>query len=204
MFDKLTIFSDMIVFTQYAMQVVMSFMMLVMIFVLLPRASVSAKRINEVLDMSKLESEEIVLENKDFDINRLLHEIREVIEKQVYERGISLSEKEYNLKYRYLNGSPVHLKRILMNIISNAVKYNKEKGEILLSYYETQVDNRHILFEFQCKDTGVGMSKEFQNHIFEPFTQETGGARSVYGGTGLGMPITKKLIEKMGGTIKFE
>lgn len=160
--------------------------------------------INEMLDMSKLESEEIVLENKDFDINRLLHEIREVIEKQVYERGISLSEKEYNLKYRYLNGSPVHLKRILMNIISNAVKYNKEKGEILLSYYETQVDDRHILFEFQCKDTGVGMSKEFQNHIFEPFTQETGGARSVYGGTGLGMPITKKLIEKMGGTIKFE
>ena len=160
--------------------------------------------INEVLDMSKLESEEIVLENKDFDINKLLHEIREVIEKQVYERGISLSEKEYNLKYRYLNGSPVHLKRILMNIISNAVKYNKEKGEILLSYYETQADDRHILFEFHCKDTGVGMSKEFQNHIFEPFTQETGGARSVYGGTGLGMPITKKLIEKMGGTIKFE
>ena len=65
-------------------------------------------------------------------------------------------------------------------------------------------DDRHILFEFHCKDTGVGMSKEFQNHIFEPFTQETGGARSVYGGTGLGMPITKKLIEKMGGTIKFE
>ena len=91
-----------------------------------------------------------------------------------------------------------------MNIISNAVKYNKEKGEILLSYYETQVDDRHILFEFHCKDTGVGMSKEFQDHIFEPFTQETGGARSVYGGTGLGMPITKKLIEKMGGTIKFE
>ena len=91
-----------------------------------------------------------------------------------------------------------------MNIISNAVKYNKEKGEILLSYYETQVDDRHILFEFHCKDTGVGMSKEFQNHIFEPFTQETGGARSVYGGTGLGMPITKKLIEKMGGTINFE
>ena len=68
-----------------------------------------------------------------------------------------------------------------MNIISNAVKYNKEKGEILLSYYETQADDRHILFEFHCKDTGVGMSKEFQNHIFEPFTQETGGARSVYG-----------------------
>ena len=91
-----------------------------------------------------------------------------------------------------------------MNIISNAVKYNKEKGEILLSYYETQVDDRHILFEFHCKDTGVGMSKEFQNHIFEPFTQETGGARSVYGGTGLGMPITKKLVVKMGGTISFE
>ena len=74
-------------------------------------------------------------------------------------------------------------------MLSNTIKKN---GVILLSYYETQVDDRHILFEFHCKDTGVGMSKEFQNHIFEPFTQETGGARSVYGGTGLGMPITKK------------
>ena len=91
-----------------------------------------------------------------------------------------------------------------MNIISNTVKYNKEKGKILLSYYKTQIDNRQILIKIPCKDTGVGMSKEFQNHIFEPFTQETGGARSVYGGTGLGMPITKKLIEKMVGTIKFE
>ena len=160
--------------------------------------------INEVLDMSKLESEEIVLENKDFDINRLLHEIREVIEKQVYERGISLSEKEYNLEYRYLNGSPVHLKRILMNIISNAVKYNKEKGEILLSYYETQVDDRHILFEFHCKDTGVGMSKNFRiifsNHLLRKqavqdlFMEEQD----------LVCQLQKKLVEKMGGTIKFK
>ena len=73
-----------------------------------------------------------------WDYKTLSHEIREVIEKQVYERGINLFEKEYNLEYRYLNGSPVHLKRILMNIISNAVKYNKEKGVILLSYYEIE------------------------------------------------------------------
>ena len=73
-----------------------------------------------------------------WDYKTPFHEIREVIEKQVYERGINLFEKEYNLEYRYLNGSPVHLKRILMNIISNAVKYNKEKGVILLSYYEIE------------------------------------------------------------------
>ena len=73
-----------------------------------------------------------------------------------------------------------------MNIISNAVKYNKEKGEILLSYYETQVDDRHILFEFHCKDTGVGMSKEFQKHIFEPFTQDAYNSHAQYNGTGLG------------------
>ena len=70
--------------------------------------------------------------------------------------------------------------------------------------FRYHTDKENILFEFHCKDTGIGMSKEFQNHIFEPFTQEKGGARSVYGGTGLGMPITKKLIEKMGGTIKLE
>ena len=70
--------------------------------------------------------------------------------------------------------------------------------------FRYHTDKENILFEFHCKDTGIGMSKEFQNHIFEPFTQEKGGARSVYGGTGLGMPITEKLIEKMGGTVKFE
>ena len=90
-----------------------------------------------------------------------------------------------------------------MNIISNAVKYNKEKGEILLSYYETQVDDRHILFEFHCKDTGVGMSKEFQKHAFEIFAQEHKTARITYNGSGVGLSIVKKTVDLLGGKVDF-
>ena len=89
-----------------------------------------------------------------------------------------------------------------MNIISNAVKYNKEK-EILLSYYETQVDDRHILFEFHCKDTGVGMSKEFQKHAFEIFAQEHKTARTTYNGSGVGLSIVKKTVALLGGKVDF-
>ena len=103
MFDKLTIFSDMIVFTQYAMQVVMSFMMLVMIFVLLPRASVSAKRINEVLDMGKLESGEVVLEEKSFHLQELLNEVLTVIEKLAQERGIEVIKRDLSVSRQHAN-----------------------------------------------------------------------------------------------------
>ena len=100
--------------------------------------------------------------------------------------------------------SELHIRQIAMNIISNAVKYNRVGGEIRLGCCEKpSADPETAQIEFTCADTGIGMSEEFQKHVFEPFAQERNTARSEYGGTGLGMPIAKSLAEKMGGTLSF-
>ena len=97
------------------------------------------------------------------------------------------------------------MKRVMMNILSNAVKYNRENGQIYISCIEIPSEQPEMTtMEFVCRDTGIGMAEEFQKHIFEPFAQEHAGSRTKFSGTGLGMPISKKLIEKMGGTITFE
>ena len=160
--------------------------------------------INEVLDMGKLESEEVLLEERSFNFFDLFKEIRMVIEKQARERGIHIIVHKYKVIHEDLIGSPVHVKRVLMNILTNAIKYNKDNGKISMEFEEIQEDKDIIILQFKCEDTGIGMSKSFQKRIFEPFAQEQAGARTVYGGTGLGMPITKSLVEKMGGTISFE
>ena len=160
--------------------------------------------INEVLDMGKLESEEVILEERSFNFFGLFKEIRMVIEKQAKERGIQIIVHKYRLIHENLIGSPLHVKRVVMNILTNAIKYNKDNGKIIMEFQEVQEDQDTVRIQFKCKDTGIGMSESFQKKIYEPFAQEKVGARTVYGGTGLGMPITKKLIEKMGGTITFE
>ena len=124
--------------------------------------------------------------------------------KKADEREIKVEHKTPEIIHKDLIGSPIHLKRLLMNILSNAVKYNKDYGKIYLSAREIPSDQDGIVtFEFTCQDTGIGMSEEFQKHLFEPFAQEQKGGASKFGGTGLGMPITKSLVEKMGGTITF-
>ena len=160
--------------------------------------------VNEVLDMGKLESGEIMLEEREFDLKELLDSVGVVVDKQARERGITIITDSYPVEHRYLLGSPLHLRRLLMNIISNAVKYNRVGGEIRLGCCEkTSADPETAQIEFTCADTGIGMSEEFQKHVFEPFAQERNTARSEYGGTGLGMPIAKSLAEKMGGTLSF-
>ena len=115
-----------------------------------------------------------------------------------------MEHKTPEIIHKDLIGSPIHLKRLLMNILSNAVKYNKDYGKIYLSSREIPSDQDGVvMLEFICQDTGIGMSEEFQKHLFEPFAQEQKGGASKFGGTGLGMPITKSLVEKMGGTITF-
>ena len=124
--------------------------------------------------------------------------------KKADEREIKVEHKTPEIIHKDLIGSPIHLKRLLMNILSNAVKYNKDYGKIYLSAREIPSDQDGIVtFEFTCQDTGIGMSEEFQKHLFELFAQEQKGGASKFGGTGLGMPITKSLVEKMGGTITF-
>ena len=160
--------------------------------------------INEVLDMGKLESEEVILEERSFNFFELFKEIRMVIEKQAKERGIQIVVHKYRVIHENLIGSPLHVKRVVMNILTNAIKYNKDNGKIIMEFQEVQEDQDTVRIQFKCKDTGIGMSESFQKKIYEPFAQEKAWARTVYSGTGLGMPITKSLVEKMGGTISFE
>ena len=161
--------------------------------------------VSEVLDMSKLESGEIQLEEKPFDVVTLLDEVTGVVGRLADERNITVAHKGRTIEHRNLIGSPVHLKRLLMNIMSNAVKYNRDHGHIYLYTRELpSADSSIATLQFVCEDNGIGMSEEFQQRIFEPFTQEQKGGASKFGGTGLGMSIAKSLAEKMGGTISFE
>jgi len=161
--------------------------------------------LNDVLDMSKLESDEVMLEEIPFNLSGICEEVLVVVEQMAIEQNIRIMWEENEIIHRNCIGSPAHVKRILMNILSNAVKYNKENGSIYISSRELISEQQDMTtIEFVCRDTGIGMTDEFQKHIFEPFAQEHTGSRTKFAGTGLGMPITKKLVEKMGGTITFE
>ena len=160
--------------------------------------------INEVLDMSKLESGSVTLEHVPFSLEKMAYEIFTVLEKQAEERGIEVIEEDCHVEHPKLIGSPVHFKRLVMNIIGNAIKYNRPHGKIYITCREVSFDGNTAVIETKIRDTGIGMSEEFQKHLFEPFSQENSSARTKYGGTGLGMSITKSLVEKMGGTITFE
>ena len=161
--------------------------------------------VNDVLDMSKLESGEIVLEEIPFNLSSISREVFVVIEQMAAEQNIRVAWEKKEITHRDFIGSPGYVKRVMMNILSNAVKYNKENGQIYVSCVEIPSEQPEMTtMEFVCRDTGIGMAEEFQKHIFEPFAQEHAGSRTRFSGTGLGMPISKKLIEKMGGTITFE
>ena len=161
--------------------------------------------VNDVLDMSKLESGEIVLEEIPFNLSKISREVFVVIEQMAAEQNIRIVWEKKEITHRDLIGSPGYVKRVMMNILSNAMKYNRENGHIYISCIEIPSGQPETTtMEFVCRDTGIGMTEEFQKHIFEPFAQEHSGSRTKFAGTGLGMPIAKKLIEKMGGTITFE
>ena len=160
---------------------------------------------NDVLDMSKLESGEIVLEEIPFNLSSISKEVFVVIEQVAAEQNIRIVWEKNEITHRDLIGSPWYVKRVMMNILSNAVKYNKENGQIYISCIEIPSEQPEMTtMEFVCRDTGIGMAEEFQKYVFEPFAQEHAGSRTKFSGTGLGMQITKKLVEKMGGTITFE
>ena len=159
--------------------------------------------VNEVLDMGKLESGELVLAEIPFDLIPLLDAVGVPLEQTAKSRGIRIAWLPREVQHTALVGSPIHLKRLLMNLVSNAVRYNKDNGSVTLSCRELETKGDTAWFEFTCADTGIGMSEAYQQHLFEPFTQEHSTARSTYGGTGLGMPIAKSLVDKMGGEITF-
>ncbi|MEI3273826.1 MAG: ATP-binding protein [Fusicatenibacter saccharivorans] len=161
--------------------------------------------VNDVLDMSKLESGEIVLEEIPFNLSSISREVFVVIEQMTAEQNIQIVWEKKEITHRNFIGSPGYVKRVMMNVLSNAVKYNRENGQIYISCMEIPSEQPEMTtMEFVCRDTGIGMTEEFQKCVFEPFAQEHTGSRTKFAGTGLGMAIAKNLIEKMGGTITFE
>lgn len=161
--------------------------------------------VNEVLDMGKLEAGEMLIDEQAFNIHKIFQDVLVVIEKMSDEQDIELIKGGFDVSHCELIGCARYVKRVLMNIMSNAVKYNKKQGSITIKCRELPSNKKDkVLIEFICEDTGIGMSEEYSKRIFEPFTQEVEGARTKYGGSGLGMPITKGLVDNMGGIISFE
>lgn len=161
--------------------------------------------INDVLDMSKLESGKIELAEVPFNFKEILNECTSIIETQASERGIHIVDTDRtSLIHGNVIGSPLHVKQILMNILSNAMKYNKVSGTIACFAEEFDFTGDNVTIQITISDTGIGMSKEFMERIYEPFTQEDVPGRSQYQGTGLGMAITKELVECMNGVIELE
>ena len=168
-------------------------------------SSLLLELVNDVLDMSKLESGEIVLEAVPFNLSRISREVFVVIDQMAAEQNIRIVWEKKEITHRDFIGSPGYVKRVMMNILSNAVKYNRENGQIYISCIEIPSEQPEMTtMEFVCQDTGIGMTEEFQKYVFEPFAQEHTGSRTRFAGTGLGMAIAKNLVEKMGGTITFE
>ena len=160
--------------------------------------------VNSILNMNKLESGVIVLEHKKFNLLDVLGEINNIAEMNANLKNLHLSINHKGIKHCHLVGSPLHLKQILQNIASNAIKYTGEDGSISFSTEEICCENGRATFQFVCSDTGCGMSREFVSHAFEPFAQEDESARTSYMGTGLGLAIAKQLADMMGGTISVK
>ena len=174
------------------------------------KAKVAAKYllslINDVLQLSKLEDPNVTLTFEAFNVKKLAEDILTIIKMRAVEYGITVEyEKNTNVfEFPYIWGSPLHVRQIFINILSNSIKYNKRDGKIFCKVSSTMSSEKQVIYKIVIADTGVGMSEEFLEHLFEPFAREDEGINSAYEGTGLGMSIVKRLVEKMEGTIKVQ
>ncbi|MCI8664986.1 MAG: response regulator [Hungatella sp.] len=160
--------------------------------------------VNDVLQISKLESGRPVVVEEPFDLHDILETCMTILSVQAEEAGIRLVLEEVDLQHSRLKGNPLRLKQILMNIMDNAVKYNRIHGSVFIQVKETACKNGIASYRFVIEDTGIGIGEDFKKHIFEPFAQEHQDARTHYNGVGLGMFIVKKLVDEMKGTIEVD
>lgn len=175
----------------------------------LNKMEVLTKHLNElvedILNMSKLESDHMEIVNESFDLNHLVEEINDLIDAQVSIQNITYHKHMENVVHTHLIGDALQLRRILINLLTNAIKYNKSNGTIDMYVREIKSDDSKVTFEFEIKDTGIGMSEDYiENHLFTPFSQAKQDARTRYEGTGLGMSIVKGLVDKLGGNIEVK
>ena len=158
---------------------------------------------NEALDMSRLESGQVDLELVPTNLATLNHEVRDILERQAEERLVTIICDQQTLDHPYARVSVTHLKRLLLNIAGNAVKYNRQGGYVRLVCREVEPADGVLVYEYTIADNGIGMSEEFQQHLYEPFCREEQQVEGTSSGTGLGAPIAKQLVELMGGTMSF-
>ena len=163
--------------------------------------------INDILDMSRIESGKVVLEEQETDLVTTLQELQSIMEGQAKERKLKLHVDYSNLRDRHVFCDKTRLNQVMFNLLANAVKFTSEGGSIWLTMSQLEptyeVEDRAI-YEIRVKDTGIGMDKAFIKHIFEPFERERTSTVSKIQGTGLGMAITKNIVDMMGGTIEVE
>ena len=157
--------------------------------------------LEDVLHMSKLESGNMLFEDKPYELDKLITEVADFIRVQADEKQLSFAVDATGLVHTHVVGSPVHLRQVMQNILSNAVKFTPAGGKIQVTCREAGCTADTLRFEFVCADTGVGISPEYRTRIFEPFVQEAQSARTNYMGTGLGLPIAKQILDQRGGTI---
>ncbi|MCI8374760.1 MAG: response regulator [Lachnospiraceae bacterium] len=160
--------------------------------------------VNDVLQVSKLESGRSMMIEEPFDLRDILENSFMILSAQAEEKGIRLVMEDVDLQHSRLIGNSLYVKQILMNIIDNAIKFNRPKGSVFVQAKETAFQGRTAIYQFVIEDTGIGIGEDFKKHIFEPFTQEHQSARTHYDGVGLGMSIAKKLVDQMNGSIEIE
>ena len=160
--------------------------------------------VNDVLDMNRLENGQAKLVEAPADLNELVRDCVIMTQTQAERDGLTMTVDHITVEHNRVRCYALQLRQILINLLSNAVKYNRPGGNITLRADELYCNGKTVTVQYTVRDTGIGMSEEFQQHIFEPFTQENPGARTKYTGSGLGLSIVRELVERMGGTIQLE
>ncbi len=160
--------------------------------------------VNDILDLNKYESGKVELLAESFDILQMLEETRDMLMVQSQNAAVALKVSLEPIPHSSVKGSMLHVRQILMNLIGNAIKYNRNGGQIWVRVDELDMQDSIARYQFEVKDNGIGMTEEFQSHMFDSFAQESAGARSEQKGTGLGLAIVKMLVELMGGEIQVD
>lgn len=162
--------------------------------------------INDVLELSKLDDQSATLVQEPFNISQIAADVLTLSQMRAQEAGITLhfSDDPSVYQYPYVYGSPLHIRQVFLNIVGNAIKYNRPGGSVWGEISMDKVEEDTVVYSCTVRDNGIGMSEEFMQHLFEPFAQEHSDARSSYQGVGLGMAIVKSIVERMGGSIHVE
>ena len=161
--------------------------------------------INDVLDMSRIESGRVKIEEKEVHLPDVMHDLRTIVNANIVSKNIEFLIDAVDVDNEDILCDKLRLNQVLLNLLSNAVKYTKNGGQIIVRIIQKPgFSNGYATYEFHVKDNGIGMSKEFQKHLFEAFTREESATVSGIQGTGLGMAISKNIVDMMGGTISVE